>query len=194
MPAATIRWREPDAALGTRSGAVSRGLAQVESSVGTLIAFSTQPGNVALDGEGRNSPFTAALLKTIEVPGMPLGDVMIDVRNDVLRATGRKQVPWDNSSLTGQFYFKPLPRAATGAPQEGVEVAFWNSIKDSQEPATVRSLSAALSERRLCRHRQDQRRAIQGRGGQAARAGTRAEGRASAIPACCARCATGSTN
>ena len=120
--------------LGTRSGAVSRGLAQVESSLGTLIAFSTQPGNVALDGEGRNSPFTAALLKTIEVPGLALGDVMIDVRNDVLRATGRKQVPWDNSSLTGQFYFKPLPRAATGAPQEGVEVAFWNSIKDSKNP------------------------------------------------------------
>ena len=45
---------------------------------------------------------------------LPLSDVMIDVRNDVLRATGRKQVPWDNSSLTGQFYFKPLPKAATG--------------------------------------------------------------------------------
>ena len=54
--------------LGTRSGTVSRGLAQVDTAVGTLIAFSTQPGNVALDGEGRNSPFTAALLKTIEVP------------------------------------------------------------------------------------------------------------------------------
>ena len=101
--------------LGTRSGAVSRGLAQVESSVGTLISFSTQPGNVALDGEGRNSPFTSALLKTIEIPGMPLSDVMIDVRNDVLRTTGRKQVPWDNSSLTGQFYFKPLPAGTPGA-------------------------------------------------------------------------------
>src|SRR4029079_10854535 len=43
--------------LGTRSGLVSRGLAQVDTSVGTLISFSTQPGNVALDGDGRNSPF-----------------------------------------------------------------------------------------------------------------------------------------
>ena len=123
--------------LGTRSGAVSRGLAQVESSVGTLISFSTQPGNVALDGEGRNSPFTSALLKTIEIPGMPLSDVMIDVRNDVLRTTGRKQVPWDNSSLTGQFYFKPLPAGTPGAAsanQEGVEVTFWNSIKDTKNP------------------------------------------------------------
>ena len=120
--------------LGTRSGAASRGLAQVDTAVGTLIAFSTQPGNVALDGEGRNSPFTAALLKTIEVPGLPLSDVMIDVRNDVLRTTARKQVPWDNSSLTGQFYFKPLPNAAAGEKQEGVEVTFWNSIKDSKNP------------------------------------------------------------
>jgi hypothetical protein len=123
--------------LGTRSGTVSRGLAQVESSVGTLISFSTQPGNIALDGEGRNSPFTSALLKTIEIPGMPLSDVMIDVRNDVLRATARKQVPWDNSSLTGQFYFKPLPAGPPGAAsakQEGVEVTFWNSIKDSKNP------------------------------------------------------------
>ena len=105
--------------LGTRSGAVSRGLAQVDTSVGTLIAFSTQPGNVALDGEGRNSPFTTALLKSIEVPGLSLGEVMIDVRNDVLRSTDRKQVPWDNSSLTGQFYFKPLPAsAATNNPPD----------------------------------------------------------------------------
>jgi len=122
--------------LGTRSGLVSRGLAQVDTSVGTLISFSTQPGNVALDGDGRNSPFTAALLKTIEVPGLPLSDVMIDVRNDVLRTTARKQVPWDNSSLTGQFYFKPLPQgdAAARPGQEGVEMAFWNSIKDARNP------------------------------------------------------------
>jgi hypothetical protein len=123
--------------LGTRSAGVGRGLAQVASGVGTLIAFSTQPGNVALDGQGRNSPFASALLKTIEQPGLSLGDIMLDVRNDVLASTDRKQVPWDNSSLTGQFYFKPLPPgAAAPAPRsdESVEVAFWNSIKDSRNP------------------------------------------------------------
>jgi hypothetical protein len=122
--------------LGTRSASVSRGLAQVDSGVGTLIAFSTQPGNVALDGAGRNSPFTSALLSTIEQPGLPLGEVMIDVRNEVLRLTDRKQVPWDNSSLTGQFYFKPLPPGAspTARPEANVEVTFWNSIKDSKNP------------------------------------------------------------
>ena len=122
--------------LGARSGTVSRGLAPVDTGVGTLIAFSTQPGNIALDGDGRNSPFTAALLKTIEVPGLPLSDVMIDVRNEVLRTTGRKQVPWDNSSLTAQFYFKPLPQGATAARRgaENMEVTFWNSIKDARNP------------------------------------------------------------
>ena len=123
--------------LGTRSATVGRGLAQVASGVGTLISFSTQPGNVALDGEGRNSPFTSALLKTIEQPGLSLGDIMIDVRNDVLASTDRKQVPWDNSSLTGQFYFKPPPPGAAAPARrsdESVEVAFWNSIKDSRNP------------------------------------------------------------
>jgi hypothetical protein len=121
--------------MGTRSASVSRGLAQVESGVGTLIAFSTQPGNVALDGVGRNSPFTSALLKTIEQPGLSLGDILINVRNDVLATTDRKQVPWDNSSLTGQFYFNPLPpgAAAPARPSdESVELAFWNSIKDTR--------------------------------------------------------------
>ena len=50
-------------AMGTRSGAIGRGLAAVEFGVGTLISFSTQPGNVALDGTGRNSPFAGALVQ-----------------------------------------------------------------------------------------------------------------------------------
>ena len=52
-------------AMGTRSAEIGRGLAQVESGVGTLISFSTQPGNVALDGAGRNSPFAGALVKQL---------------------------------------------------------------------------------------------------------------------------------
>ena len=52
-------------AMGTRSADIGRGLAVVESGVGTLISFSTQPGNVALDGMGRNSPFAGALVKRI---------------------------------------------------------------------------------------------------------------------------------
>jgi len=51
--------------LGARSTSVGQGLAPIQSAVGTLIAYATQPDNVALDGEGRNSPFTSAFLKHI---------------------------------------------------------------------------------------------------------------------------------
>ena len=77
--------------MGTRSASVGRGLAQAQAGVGTLIAYSTQPGNVALDGQGRNSPFTSALLKNIDTPGLSLGDTMIAVRNDVLTALSLRQ-------------------------------------------------------------------------------------------------------
>ena len=91
--------------MGTRSTSIGQGLAQVQTGVGTFIAYSTQPGNVALDGTGSNSPFTAALVKGVKAAGRNLTSVMIDVRKDVLAATGGKQVPWDHSSLTGDFYF-----------------------------------------------------------------------------------------
>jgi uncharacterized caspase-like protein len=98
--------------MGTRSASIGKGLAQVDTGVGTFIAYSTQPGNVALDGTGRNSPFTAALSKRVREPDRNLTSVMIEVRKDVLAATGGKQVPWDHSALTGEFYFQPS--AATG--------------------------------------------------------------------------------
>jgi preprotein translocase subunit SecD len=62
---------------------------------------------VALDGKGTNSPFTEALLKRMTEPGRNLTSVMIDVRKDVIAATDGQQVPWDHSSLTGEFYFDP---------------------------------------------------------------------------------------
>lgn len=103
--------------MGTRSASIGRGLAQVKTGVGTFIAFSTQPGNVALDGVGRNSPFAKALLARIREPDLSLAGMMIDVRNDVLASTGGKQVPWDHSALTGEFYFTrgalQTPAAAT---------------------------------------------------------------------------------
>lgn len=91
--------------MGTRSISIGKGLAQVETGVGTFISYSTQPGNVALDGEGANSPFTTALVKGVRATGRNLTAVMVDVRKDVLAATKGKQVPWDHSSLTGDFYF-----------------------------------------------------------------------------------------
>ena len=91
--------------MGTRSSEVGRGLALVESGIGTLISFSTQPGNVALDGLGRNSPFAGALVKHMTKATDDLSTILIAVRNDVMKETQRKQVPWEHSALTGRFFF-----------------------------------------------------------------------------------------
>ncbi|MCT7374156.1 caspase family protein [Chelativorans salis] len=90
--------------LGSGAGA-SDGLAQVEVGENTFIAFATQPGNVTVDGAGENSPFTAALLKNIEIPGLSISDMMIRVRNGTEALTLGRQVPWDQSNLREQFYF-----------------------------------------------------------------------------------------
>ncbi len=101
--------------MGTRSTAVGSGLARVESGVGTMISFATQPGNVALDGEGKHSPFADALLAHIETPGLDVELMMRRVRRDVMDATNERQVPWSNSSLTGGFVFKEAGETTTTA-------------------------------------------------------------------------------
>jgi uncharacterized caspase-like protein len=88
--------------MGTRSAAVGQGLASIQSAIGTLIGYATQPDNVALDGSGRNSPFTTAMLKHLPTPGLDISVLMRRVRADVVQATGQKQVPWDHSSLIGE--------------------------------------------------------------------------------------------
>ena len=83
----------------TRSVA-TRGLARIDAGVGTLIAFSTAPGDVALDGdEGSTSPFTSAFVKHALTPAIDVRQMLTAVRNDVVATTGGKQVPWENSSL-----------------------------------------------------------------------------------------------
>ena len=84
----------------------ARGLAIVSSAPsGTFISYSTSPGNIARDGAGRNSPYTAALLQYMQAPGLTISDVFVNVRTKVKKETG--QVPWELSSLEGMFYFKP---------------------------------------------------------------------------------------
>lgn len=90
-----------------RSAAPLKGLARVQAPAGTFIAFATEPGNVAADGRGRNSPFTGALLKHIDQPGQSISDLMIAVRNDVRAETGHKQTPADWSLLNERFVFAP---------------------------------------------------------------------------------------
>lgn len=136
--------RKLSRALGTRSGDIGQGLAPVESGVGTLISFSTQPGNVALDGQDRNSPYAAALVRGIGSPAEDISNILIGVRNSVMAATDRRQVPWEHSSLTSKYYFSPPappppPRPPGPTFEQQAELAFWDSVKDSREPAIVQT-------------------------------------------------------
>lgn len=137
-------------AQGTR-GVAGRGLAPVRGPVGTLVAFSTAPGTLAQDGAGRNSPFTGALLQHIETPGLEVRPMLGRVRQTVREATAGAQIPWENSSLEGEFYFRPVPQqgasaAAAAEPPRpapplsagadpATERLFWESIRDSRSVA-----------------------------------------------------------
>jgi uncharacterized caspase-like protein len=133
-------------AMGMRPAEMARGLAPSRSNLGSLISFSTQPGNVALDGIGRNSPFASALLKRIAAPGDDLSTILINVRNDVVRATAARQIPWEHSSLWSRFYFtapvSPGPAqvaSATPTPEQQRETALWNSMRDGGKQAVLRT-------------------------------------------------------
>src|ERR1700679_4306028 len=104
-------------------GVTTRGLGRIDATgEGSLIVYSTQPNNVALDGAGRNSPFTGALLRYVGTPGLEVRQMISKVRGDVLQATDRRQTPWDSSSLVGDVYLAVLPAAsaATSTPQAPV--------------------------------------------------------------------------
>ncbi len=96
----------------------SRGLAKITAPRGTYIAYATAPGEVAEDGTGVNSPFTKAFAEHITTPGLPVETVFKRVRASVQEATGMRQLPWDSSSLTGEFYFvKPQVAALPVDPE-----------------------------------------------------------------------------
>jgi uncharacterized caspase-like protein len=103
-----------DAAHGVQS--VGSGLAEIKGRVRTLIAFATQPGNVAADGAGLNSPFTAGLLKSLEEPGLEVRELLTKVRVNVVEETAGAQIPWDHSSLLANFYIKKRPRRFASPP------------------------------------------------------------------------------
>lgn len=92
--------------------AAGTGLAQIDAPKGTLLAYATAPGKVASDGTGGNGLYTAELLKAIDVPGLKVEEIFKAVRVNVIKATAAQQIPWESSSLTGEFYFRPESRAA----------------------------------------------------------------------------------
>jgi formylglycine-generating enzyme required for sulfatase activity len=95
----------------------SRGLAVVSAPRGSIVVYSTSPGETAADGAGRNSPFTSALLKRLAEPDAEVSTVIKKVMGDVTAGTGMTQVPWMLSSFAGEFYFSGAKAGAAAAGQ-----------------------------------------------------------------------------
>ena len=108
-----------------RTRSVDRGLVRIEPTGSVLVAYAAKDGTVANDGVGRNSPFTTALLRHIETPGLEVSFLFRNVRDDVLSATGREQEPFVYGSLSRDpIYFKlGAPGAAAVAPPAGTQLS-----------------------------------------------------------------------
>lgn len=132
-----------------RSG--QQGLARVDAPTGSFVAYATAPGSVAADGTGANSPYTKALADNMRRQDLPIEQVFKEVRRSVLAESGGRQVPWDSSSLTGDFFFSGRGAAPKSAPpsvaaptpaavdDRALELALWNELKDKASPALLLS-------------------------------------------------------
>ena len=101
-----------------------QGLAPMLAGMGadTLLAFATLPGQVALDGKGRNSPYTRHLLQQISTPGLQVEEVFKRVRTAVVQETGGKQRPQDWNASTREFRFVEGSAPSVTGPQVAVGV------------------------------------------------------------------------
>jgi len=127
----------------TRTRAVDRGLARTEPTDNVLVAYAAKDGTTANDGSGRNSPFSAALLRNLETPGLEITFMFRNIRDDVMAATKREQQPFVYGSLSKEaIYLKAGPSvpthigevnppAAAPAPDE----ILWGAVKDSKVAA-----------------------------------------------------------
>ncbi len=131
------------------------GLAQMRAPEGTLIAYATQPGQIALDGAGGNSPYATALAEVLPRPGLDVFGTFNAVGIEVKRDTGGVQEPWVSSSpIDGEFYFAGPPPggkgpgvAAAALPKDAqFELTFWRSIENSANPADYRAYLQAYPE------------------------------------------------
>ena len=122
----------------------SDGLAPMDAPAGTLIAFSTAPGRVAADGTGDNSIYTKHLVAYMREPGLKLEDVFKRARSAVRQESAGRQVPWENTSLEIDFYFKLPDRMALAeqeqerqkAQQAAIEKAVQEALKRRSEETT----------------------------------------------------------
>jgi hypothetical protein len=136
----------PFAAASARSGRSAQGLAQMDAPVGTLLAYATAPGKLAADGLGgpneKNGLYAQQFARHLLTPGLPVEHVFKRVREAMVRASREAQVPWESSSLQGEFAFvRAAAPAHDGAADvdAATELAFWNSVQDSGRAVDLRA-------------------------------------------------------
>lgn len=131
----------PFVSRGMRSGA-GGGLAQMDAPTGAIIAFATAPGAEASDGASGNGLYTGELLRYMNTPGLKVEDVFKRTRVAVKNASKGRQIPWESTSLEGDFFFaKPPPGSApaTVAPPTDLDEEMWQLVKDAGHPSAFRA-------------------------------------------------------
>ena len=109
------RTAAPDAVAATAltagapiaSRSIRRGLGEVKVTGATLVVYAAKNGQVALDGDGGNSPFAIAVIQRVATPGVEINKLFRLVRDDVMEATAGRQEPYTYGSLPGKedFFF-----------------------------------------------------------------------------------------
>lgn len=118
-----------------------QGLAQMDAPVGTLVAFATAPGSIASDGSGSNGLYTQHLLSAMREPGAKVEDVFKRVRSAVRRDSKDKQVPWEATSLEGDFYFM-APTDKPPSANAALEESMWALVKASGDALDLKAFVA----------------------------------------------------
>lgn len=108
------------------------GLAPPPDVSGFLIGFATQPGKVAYEGSGKNSPYASALLANMPVPGREVLSVLAKVNQNVRKETGGAQVPYVQFSVKPEFFFKPGTESDLD-----VEAKFWKLSAQQADPELI---------------------------------------------------------
>jgi hypothetical protein len=122
--------------------AVSRGLAGMNAPTGTLLVFATNPDNVASDGAERNGTYTKHLLHYLTQPGLEVGMMLRKIRTAVKEETGGQQVPWENGSIEGEFYFTGV---SGGPPAAGATLPMATLVPPAgTRPSSPPAASGAL--------------------------------------------------
>ncbi|MCO5130272.1 MAG: caspase family protein [Xanthobacteraceae bacterium] len=128
------RAKAPAAAIQVAAG----GLAPVEVNDNVLVAFAAAAGTTASDGAGRNSPYSGALLRYVEKPGLEINYLFRNVHDDVLNET-KTQSPTVYGTLSrDEIFLNGVASVAAGEVNAEAEKVAWAFVRTTSDIATLR--------------------------------------------------------